>query len=199
MSDKTFGDRLKHAWSVFKSTDTNSSSSPPEYINYGCSTTVRQDRSRLRRTNERSIISSVYNRIAIDVSAVPIKHVRIDQNGRYQETIKSGLNECLSLSANLDQTGRELILDAVLSMFDEGYVAIVPVETSVNLRNNSFNIHQLRTGKIIEWYPKHVKVSLYNEDVGQRQDIVLPKDKIAIIENPLYSVMNNRPVIFCYE
>lgn len=193
MPDRSFSDRLKHAWSVFKSVGTSNSASPPDYVNYGYGTSIRQDRPRLRRTSERSIIASVYNRIAIDVSAVPIKHVRIDQNGRYQETIKSGLNECLSLSANLDQTGRELILDIVLSMFDEGYVAIVPVETSVDLRKtNSFDINQLRTGKIMEWYPKHVKVSVYNEETGQQQEIVMPKDKIAIIENPLYSVMNDR-------
>lgn len=192
MPDKKFGDRLKHAWSVFTSTDTGNSASPPDYVSYGYGTSIRQDRPRLRRTSERSIIASVYNRIAIDVSAVPIKHVRIDQNGRYQETIKSGLNECLSLSANLDQTGRELILDAVLSMFDEGYVAIVPVETSVNLRkNNSFDINQLRVGKITEWYPKNVRVAVYNEDAGKQQEIVLPKDKVAIVENPLYSVMND--------
>lgn len=192
MSDRTFGDRLKHAWSVFTSTDRSNSASPPEYVNYGYGTSIRQDRPRLRRTSERSIIASVYNRIAIDVSAVPIKHVRIDKNGRYQETIKSGLNECLSLSANLDQTGRELILDAVLSMFDEGYVAIVPVETSVNLRKNtSFDINQLRTGKITEWYPKHVKIAIYNEEIGKQQEVRLPKDKVAIVENPLYSVMND--------
>ena len=186
----TFRDRLKHAWSIFKSGDSNTSSQ--QYMNYGYGSSVRNDRPRIRRTNERTIIASVYNRIAIDVAAIPIKHVRVDQNGRYQETIKSGLNECLNLSANIDQTGRELMLDIVLSMFDEGYVAIVPVETSVNLRkNNSFDIHQIRTGKILEWYPKNVKVSLYNEDTGKREDINLPKDKIAIVENPLYTVMND--------
>lgn len=189
---ESFGDRLKHAWSVFRSNDSNTSSIPQNYANYGYGTSIRPDRPRLRRTNERSIIASVYNRIAIDVAAVPIKHVRVDENGRYQETIKSGLNECLNLSANIDQTGRELILDAVLSMFDEGVVAIVPVETSVNLRNSgSFDIDQLRTGKIEQWYPQNVQVSVYNDKTGQRESITLPKDKVAIIENPLYTVMND--------
>lgn len=189
---KSFGDRLKHAWSVFRSNDSNTSSIPQNYANYGYGTSIRPDRPRLRRTNERSIIASVYNRIAIDVAAIPIKHVRVDENGRYQETIKSGLNECLNLSANIDQTGRELILDAVLSMFDEGVVAIVPVETSVNLRKSgSFDIDQLRTGKIEQWYPKDVRVSVYNDKTGQRESITLPKDKVAIIENPLYTVMND--------
>lgn len=189
---ESFGDRLKHAWSVFRSNDSNTSSIPQNYANYGYGTSIRPDRPRLRRTNERSIIASVYNRIAIDVAAVPIKHVRVDENGRYQETIKSGLNECLNLSANIDQTGRELILDSVLSMFDEGVVAIVPVETSVNLRNSgSFDIDQLRTGKIEQWYPQNVQVSVYNDKTGQRESITLPKDKVAIIENPLYTVMND--------
>lgn len=194
MSEKRkFGDRLKHAWSIFKSS--GSESEPVQtsntFINYGVGSTYRPDRARLRMTNERTIITSMYNRIAIDVAAVPIKHVRIDQNGRYLETIKSGLNECLSLSANIDQTGRELILDTVLSMFDEGVVAIVPVETSDNyLKNGTFDIHQLRTASVLEWYPSDVKLSIYNDKVGSRQEIVLPKDKVAIIENPLYSVMN---------
>lgn len=196
MSEKRkFSDRLKHAWSIFKSSDSESEpiQSTNAFINYGMGSSYRPDRPRLRMTNERTIIASLYNRIAIDVAAVPIKHVRIDQNGRYLETIKSGLNECLSLSANIDQTGRELILDIVLSMFDEGYVAVVPVETSDNmLKNGSFDIHQLRTGNIVEWYPQNVKVSIYNDKVGSRQEIVLPKDKVAIIENPLYSVMNDK-------
>lgn len=189
---ESFGDRLKHAWSVFRSNDSNTSSIPQNYANYGYGTSIRPDRPRLRRTNERSIIASVYNRIAIDVAAVPIKHVRVDENDRYQETIKSGLNECLNLSANIDQTGRELILDAVLSMFDEGVVAIVPVETSVNLRKSgSFDIDQLRTGKIEQWYPQNVQVSVYNDKTGQRESVTLPKDKVAIVENPLYTVMND--------
>lgn len=187
----SFGNRLKNAWSVFNQKDT--SSSMTEYVTYGVSSSDRPDRTRLRLANERTIIAAIYNRIAIDVAAIPIKHVRVDQNGRYQETIKSGLNECLNLSANIDQTGRELILDIVLSMFDEGYVAVVPVETSVSIiSNNSFEIDQLRVGKITQWYPQHVKVSVYNDRTGSQQEIVLPKESVAIIENPLYSVMNDK-------
>lgn len=187
----SFGNRLKNAWSVFNQRDT--SSSMTEYVNYGVSSFDRPDRPRLRLANERTIIAAIYNRIAIDVAAIPIKHVRVDQNGRYQETIKSGLNECLNLSANIDQTGRELILDIVLSMFDEGYVAVVPVETSVSIiSNSSFEIDQLRVGKITQWYPQHVKVSVYNDRTGSQQEIVLPKESVAIIENPLYSVMNDK-------
>lgn len=187
----SFGNRLKNAWSVFNQRDTSSSTT--EYVNYGVSSFDRPDRPRLRLANERTIIAAIYNRIAIDVAAIPIKHVRVDQNGRYQETIKSGLNECLNLSANIDQTGRELILDIVLSMFDEGYVAVVPVETSVSIiSNNSFEIDQLRVGKITQWYPQHVKVSVYNDRTGSQQEIVLPKESVAIIENPLYSVMNDK-------
>lgn len=191
MPNNKFGDRLKHAWDVFMGKDASSSS--VDYTNYGYSSYVRPDRPILRATSERSIITSVYNRIAIDVSSVPIKHVRVDENGRYIETINDGLNECLNLSANIDQTGRGFILDVVLSMLDEGYVAIVPVVTTENmLKTGSFDIEELRTGKIKEWFPKHVKVEVYNQNIGQRQEIVLPKDKVAIVENPLYSVMNNR-------
>lgn len=187
----SIGDRLKNAWSVFNQKDT--SSSMTEYVNYGVGSSDRPDRPRLRLANERTVIAAIYNRIAIDVAAIPIKHVKVDQNGRYKETVKSGLNECLNLSANIDQTGRELILDIVLSMFDEGCVAVVPVETSVNINTHgSFDIDQLRVGKITQWYPRHVKVSVYNDKTGSRQEIVLPKETVAIIENPLYSVMNDK-------
>lgn len=186
----SLSDRLKNAWSVFNQRDTSSSTN--EYINYGTGSSSRPDRLRLRLANEKTIVTSIYNRIAIDVAAVPIKHVRVDQNGRYQETIKSGLNECLNLSANVDQTGRELIIDIVLSMFDEGYVAVVPVETSVNIKTHgSFDIDQLRVGRITQWYPQHVRIAVYNERTGSQQEIVLPKETVAIIENPLYSVMND--------
>lgn len=191
MPIKDFGERLKNAWSVFNQKDT--SSPIGDYVNYGVVSSSRPDRPILRMTTERTIISSVYNRIAIDVSSIPIKHVREDQNGRYLETIKSGLNECLNISANLDQTGREFIADCVLSMFDEGCVAAVPVETSNSIINSgSFDIHQLRVGRIVSWYPKHVKVSVYNENVGSQQEVVLPKASVAIIENPLYTVMNEK-------
>lgn len=191
MPSKPFGDRLKHAWDVFR--DKDASSSTTDYVKYGYGSSVRLDRPVLRMANERTILSAIYNKIAIDVAAIPIKHVRVDENDRYLETIKDGLNECLNLSANIDQTGRALMTDIVLSMFDEGYVAVVPVVTSENmLKSGSFDIEELRTGKIKQWYPDIVRVEVYNERIGQRQEIDLPKDKVAIIENPLYTVMNER-------
>lgn len=189
----SFRDRLKHAWDAFSSNQTNPINQSNVYgeSSYNIRSSVRTDRHRLRYTSEKSIVSSIYNRISIDVSAIPIKHVRVDQNGRYKETIPSGLQECLSIEANIDQTGRELILDAVLSMLDEGVVAIVPVETTSNIvKNNSFDILELRTGKITDWYPDRVAVEVYNGKIGEKQTIVLPKKRVAIIENPFYTVMN---------
>lgn len=191
----TFGSRLKHAWNAFTSKQTNTTYGSYEYgtdyFKLGLGSTTRPDRTRMRLSNERTIVSSLYNRIAIDVSAVDIRHVKTDQNGRYTETIKSGLNECLSIEANLDQTGRELIMDIVLSMFDEGVVAVVPVETTENiLTTGSYDILSLRTGKITQWYPRHVKVEVYDENEGKKKEIQLPKERVAIIENPFHSVMN---------
>lgn len=196
----TLGSRLKHAWDVFKNGSTNVESpfqnsqwSGYHTYNFGVGTNIRRDRVRLTPSTEKSIVASLYNKISVDVAAVPIKHIKTDSSGRYKETIKSGLNECLSVQANLDQTGRELIQDAVLSMFDEGVVAIVPVDTSVNLRsNNAFDILSMRVGKVLEWFPKDVKLSVYNENIGEQQVITLPKDKVAIIQNPFYSIMNER-------
>lgn len=190
-----FTNRLKHAWNAFssKEVDPHLQSYPSQYgsILYSGGSSIRTDRTRLNLPTERSIVASIYNRIAVDVSAIPIKHARVDQNGRYKETIDSGLNNCLSIEANIDQTGRELILDTVLSMFDEGCVALVPVETSINMvSNGSYDILELRTGKITNWYPDRVKVEVYNERIGEKQEIVLPKKNVAIIENPFYSVMN---------
>jgi hypothetical protein len=151
----------------------------------------RPDRVRFTRGNERSIVTSVYNRIAIDVAAINIKHCRINDDGRYIEDMKSGLNECLTTEANIDQSGRSFIQDVVMSMFDEGVVAIVPVDTSFDpTASNSYDILSLRTGKIMEWYPAHVKVRVYNDRTGQKEDIVLPKRSVAIVENPLYAVIN---------
>lgn len=190
MEKISFRDRLSHAWNVFRLKEKDEGTSFNS-VAYGPSSYYRADRTRLHLSTERSMVASLYNRIAIDVSAVPIKHARINQNGRYTETIDSSLNNCLSVEANIDQTGRELIMDCVLSMFDEGAVAIVPVETSVNLtKTGSFDIESLRTGRIVQWYPKFVRVEVYNDQVGQKQEITLPKDKVAIIENPFYSVMN---------
>lgn len=192
-----FTNRLKHAWNVFTSKDTNPTfqSRPSLYEHniavYNGGSYDRPDRHKLKYSTERSIVASIYNRIAVDVSAIPIKHARVDQNGRYVETIDSGLENCLSIEANIDQTGRELIFDAVLSMFDEGCVAIVPVETSVNVvTHGSYDILQLRTGKILQWFPDRIKVEVYNERIGDKQEIILPKKSVAIIENPFYAVMN---------
>lgn len=195
MKDQNLSARFKNAWNVFRAKEQEDDR---RYIGGfermsfgGIGSSYRPDRTRLTPTTERSMVASLYNRIAIDVSAIPIKHVKIDKNGRYKETIDSGLNECLSAEANIDQTGREFIMDVVLSMFDEGCVAIVPVDTSVNLMDsNSYEILSLRTGKIVEWFPRHVRLEIYNDRVGQKQIINMPKNKIGIIQNPFYSVMN---------
>lgn len=184
-----FGERLKHAWNAFKSRDpTELSYNESIGVSYG----YRPDRLYLRRGSERTIISAIYNRIAVDVSAVTMEHARLDENKRYLESLPSKFNECLTLSANIDQTGRDFIRDAVISMLDEGVVAIVPVETTINPSvSGSYDILQLRTGKVLEWYPKHIKVQLYNEEKGIKEDIVLPKANVAIVENPFYTVMNS--------
>lgn len=181
----SFGTRLKHAWNVFLNR------SPTNYNYIGPSYFYRPDRVRLSRGNERSIITAVYNRIAMDVAAVGIQHVRLDGDGRFVEVVESGLNKCLNLEANIDQTGRALLQDIVLSMLDEGCVAVVPVDTTLNPKvTGSYDIQSLRTAKIIDWYPQHVKVNVYNEKTGQKEDVVLPKSMVAIIENPLYAVIN---------
>lgn len=179
-------DRLQHAWNAFFNKDPTY-----QYRNIGASYSTRPDRPRLTRGNERSIITSVLNRIALDASAIDIEHVRLDDNDRYIETIDSELNNCLTLEANLDQTGRALRQDMVLSMLDEGCIAIVPTDTSIDPRvSDSYKIHSLRIGKILEWYPAHVKVRAYNELTGQQEDILIQKRQAAIVENPLYAVMN---------
>lgn len=185
--DTSFGSRLKHAWNAFLNRDPT--------ITYkqdiGTSYYRRPDRPRLSRGNEKTIITSIYNRIALDVAAIDIQHVRLDANGRYIETIDSGLNNCLTLEANLDQTGRAFIQDAVMSMMDDGCVALVPVDTDINPAiTDSYKILSIRVGKILEWYPAHVKVRVYNEKTGNKEDIIVPKKTVAIIENPLYAVMN---------
>ena len=180
-----FSDRLKHSWNVFFSRD-------PTYIyrDTGPSYSYRPDRPRFTRGNERSIVTSIYNRIALDVAAVSIQHVRLDDSGRFLEPINSGLNNCLTLEANIDQTSRAFIQDVVISMFDEGCVAIVPVDTSSDPEKGSYDIDTMRTGQIIEWYPRHVKVRVYNDRTGQKEDIIRSKDTVAIIENPLFAVIN---------
>lgn len=177
--------RLVHAWNAFTSRD------PTQYIITGPGYSSRPDRPRLSRGNEKSIATSIFNRIALDVSSVSIKHCRLDKNGRYVEDIDSGLNNCLTLEANKDQTGRAFIQDAVLSMLDEGCVALVPVETTIDPKNsNSYQIDSMRTGKITEWYPDMVRVRLYNDRTGEKEEILLPKSQVAIVENPLYAVVN---------
>jgi hypothetical protein len=182
----TLGTRLKHAWNAFFNKD------PTDYYkNVGTSYTYRPDRPRLTRGNERSIVTSVYNRIALDASSVSIQHVRLDKNNRFLSVIDSGLNSCLTVEANLDQTGRAFIQDIVMSMLDEGSVAIVPVDTTFNPEiTGSYDILSMRTGQILEWYPSHVKVRVYNEKTGRKEDIVVPKSTVGIVENPLYAVIN---------
>lgn len=180
------GFRLKHAWEILRNKN------PTYAYDLGPSYSYRPDRTTFRPGNERTIISSIYNRIAVDVSQLSFKHVRLDQNGRYVETIDDSLNKCLTTEANEDQTGRSLIQDIVESMFDEGVVAVVPTEYSGDLFNSdSFGIRKLRTAEIIEWFPKHVRVRIYNSELGTKEDMVLPKRSVAIIENPFYSVMNS--------
>lgn len=184
-----FFTRFQNAWNAFIGRDPTNRFLYNENWSGGYS--YRPDRSRMNYGNERSIISSIYNRISVDCAAITIQHVKTDENNRYLETISSKLNNCLTLDANLDQTGRALIQDIVLSMFDEGCVAVVPTDTSVNPnRTDSYDILALRTGRITEWFPYYVRVEVYNENTGQKQQIMMNKKDVAIIENPLYAVMN---------
>lgn len=184
----SFFERLQHGWNAFLSRE------PTDIYKSGVETygfSYRPDRPRLTRGHERSIVTAVYNRIAIDVAQVSIRHVRLDENERIKETIHSGLNYCLTTEANVDQTGRSFIQDIVMSMLDEGCVAVVPVDTNVNpRRTDSFDIRTMRVGKITEWRPLEVKVRLYNDRKGRQEEVILPKKMVAIIENPLYAVMN---------
>lgn len=183
---ETIGSRFKNAWNAFFNRDPT-----PIFDNSGNSSSYRPDRYRPTRGNERSIITAINNRIAIDVAAIPIRHIKLDEDGGYLNTIESGLNNCLNLEANIDQTGRAFLQDVVLSMLDEGCVALVPTVTNVNPDyTDSYDIYEIRTGKITEWYPKQVKVEVYNDNSGRKQQILRPKRKVAIIENPMYSVMN---------
>ena len=182
-------DRFKHSWNAFLNKDPTTSYNT--YGAYGGGAYYRPDRVRLTKGNERSIITSIFNRIALDVAAININHCRLDDDDRFKEVIKSSLNDCLSLEANLDQTSRAFIQDAVMSMFDEGCIALVPVDTSEDPDNtSSFDILTMRTGKIITWYPNHVRVEVYNERKGRKEEINIRKSKVAIVENPLYAVMN---------
>ena len=186
MAEYRIRDRLQHAWNAF----TRAPTSPPRY-DMGMSYSYRPDRRRLTRGNERSIVTSIYNRIAMDVAAVNIKHVKLDENNRFLYEVDSGLNNVLNLDANIDQTGRAFIQDVVMSMFDEGVVAMVPISTTVAPNETgSFDILTMRTGRITQWYPQHVKVQLYNEQIGRKEELIFHKKTVAIIENPFYAVMN---------
>lgn len=180
--------RFKKAWNAFFNKDPTRNSGG--YYDNGPSYYSRPDRLRLTRGNERSIITAIYNRIAMDVAAIDIFHVRLDENGRFKEVINSGLNNCLTIEANLDQTGRELRQDIVMSMFDEGAIAIVPVDTDKDPEDGSFDVLTLRTGKIKEWFPQKVRLEIYNELTGRHEDIIMDKKAVAIVENPFYSIMN---------
>lgn len=178
--------RLRHGWNAFKNRDPTYT-----YRDIGPSYGYRPDRPILLRRNERSIITSIFNRIALDAAAVNIQHCRLDENGRFLEPLESGLNECLNTQANIDQTGRAFIQDAVMSMLDEGCVALCPVDTDSNPDiTGSFTIESIRTGKVIEWYPAYVKVRLYNDRKGRREDVIYSKKTVAIVENPFYTVIN---------
>ncbi len=188
-----FKDRLSHAWNAFNMNEKerNSSSLYSKAITGGMTSSVRLEKTPLRIGTERTILASIYNRIAIDVATIEIRHARVDQNGRFQEEISSNLNECLSVSANKDQTARAFVMDVVLSMFEEGDVAIVPVDTTFDItKTNSYDIQSIRTGKVRQWMPDHVRLEVYNDRTGQREEITLPKSKVCLIENPLYQVMN---------
>lgn len=183
--EMSFGSRLRHAWNAF------TGNVQMNYRDLGMSYSYRADRPRMSRGNERSIVTSVYNRIALDVAALNVQHVRLDENGRFLSVIDDGLNNCLTLEANVDQTARSFIQDVVISMFDEGSVAIVPVDTTTDPNvSGSYDIQSLRVGQILDWYPQYIRARVYNEQTGRKEDIVIPKSAVAIIENPLYAVIN---------
>ena len=191
MPNPTIRERFSKAWNAFIAKDKRGDA---EYItspSMGYTTTYREDKTRLRLGSERTIIASIYNRIAVDVAAINLQHCRVDQNGKYLEPIDSELNQCLRLSANIDQTAREFMVDGVLSLLDEGTVAVVPVDTTMDItNNNSYDILSLRVGRVTQWYPEHVRVDLYNDRNGRHEEITLPKSVVAIVENPFYEVMN---------
>lgn len=176
-------DRLQHGWNAFINNKDPTFRPGPSY-------SYRPDRARFTRGNERSIVTSIFNRIAMDASSIDIEHVRVDKDGRFTGIIDSGLNNCLTLEANIDQTGRAFMQDAVMSMLDEGVVALVPIDTTLDINTNSFDVETIRVGKIMEWYPQHIKVRVYDENSGTKKDVVVPKRSVAVIENPFYSVIN---------
>jgi hypothetical protein len=184
-----FTDRLKHAWNAFVFQDKQHGPAAPQDL--GMSNSYRPDRPRFRYQNQKTIVSAIYARIAIDVAAVPIRHVRLDQNKQYQEDIQSGLQNCLTIEANIDQGARQFRQDAVQTLFDEGVIAILPVDTTLNpLTTGGYDVTTVRVGRVVQWYPKHVRIKAYNDAKGVQEEVVVPKSMVAIVENPLYSVMN---------
>ena len=181
-----FGDRLKHAWNAFMNKDPTLEVGKDIGTSYG----IRPDRLFIRPSSERSIINTIINRFSVDCASINVKHVRLDEQGRYLETIVSHFNNCLTVEANVDQTGRAMFQDAVASMLDEGHVAVVPVETTLNPKTGSYDILEMRVGKVVQWYPKHVRIRLYNEEKAMKEDITVPKAQVAIVENPFYQIMN---------
>lgn len=187
-----FGEVLRHAWNVFSNQETIARNTPNTGY-YGTSTGASPSRARLRVHNERSIISSIYTRLSIDVASVDMRHVRLDDQKRYVEDLDSGLNNCLTTEANIDQAARAFRQDVAITLFDRGAAALVPVDTSISpLESGGYDILTLRVGEITQWYPQHVKVSVYNQATAQRQELTLHKSTVAIVENPLYSVMNEQ-------
>lgn len=193
MPNPTIRERFSNAWNAFVAKEKRKDAEDAAFKNdsLGYLNTVREDKTRLRIGSERTIIASIYNRIAVDVAAINLQHSRVDQNGKYIEPIKSELNECLRLSANIDQTAREFMIDGVLQLLDSGQVVVVPVDTTVDiLSNNSYDILSMRTAKVVQWYPEHVRVDCYNDRTGRHEEVTLPKSVVAIVENPFYEVMN---------
>ena len=187
--DRSISSRIKRGWNAFLNRDPTGESKIK--VDIGFSSSYRPDRIRMTRGNERSIVTSIYNRIALDVAAIDIRHSKLDKDGRYLEDVNSGLNNCLSLEANIDQTSRAFMQDIVLSMFDEGCVAVVPIDTTTDPNvTGSYDIQSMRTGKVLEWYPRHVKVRVYNDRTGRKEDLILSKEYVSIIENPLFAVIN---------
>lgn len=184
--DNSFGSRLKRVWNIFLNRDPT-----PNYSDLGASSYYRPDRIRMTRGNEKSIVTAVYNRIALDVAAISIQHVQLDANSRFEEVIDSRLNNCLTLEANKDQTARAFVQDIVMSMFDEGCIAIIPVDADRNIdESGSFDVLAMRTGKIVQWYPDHIKTEVYNDATGKTETITIEKRLVSIIENPLFSIIN---------
>ena len=189
-----FRDRMAHAWNAFVDNDTNDSDFQLQFANtFGASYGLRPDRHRVRISGEGSIISSIYTRLGVDVASVFIRHIRRDENGRYLEQINSGLNECLTVEANLDQAATAFRQDMAMSLFDKGVIAVVPVDTTISPRyTGGYDIRTLRVGEVVGWFPRHVRVKLWNQEKGLHEELILPKRIVAIVENPLYAVMNEQ-------